>query len=104
MAIFTNYWGETATTWEEIISKTINHMDEEDLIQELRYQELENDIIKWALKQDAFHSEFNNYIEEAKQVWAGNAVTNYFEEDDEPADIDSDCGFDPYMGCYTDDC
>ncbi len=22
----------------------------------------------------------------------------------EPADIDDDCGFDPYMGCYTDDC
>lgn len=23
---------------------------------------------------------------------------------DEPDDIDDDCGFDPYMGCYTDDC
>ena len=23
---------------------------------------------------------------------------------DEPAFIDDDCGFDPYMGCYTDDC
>lgn len=22
----------------------------------------------------------------------------------EPADIDSDCGFDPYLGCFTDDC
>lgn len=26
------------------------------------------------------------------------------DEDCEPADIDDDCGFDPYMGCYTDDC
>lgn len=26
------------------------------------------------------------------------------EYDDEPADIDDDCGFDPYLGCYTDDC
>lgn len=26
------------------------------------------------------------------------------DEDYEPADIDDDCGFDPYMGCYTDDC
>ena len=26
------------------------------------------------------------------------------DEDDEPWDIDDDCGFDPYMGCYTDDC
>lgn len=23
---------------------------------------------------------------------------------DEPADIDDDCGFDPYLGCYTEDC
>ena len=27
-----------------------------------------------------------------------------FGEDDEPDDIDDDTGFDPYMGCYTDDC
>ena len=24
--------------------------------------------------------------------------------DDEPADIDSDMGYDPYMGCFSDDC
>ena len=24
--------------------------------------------------------------------------------DDEPTDIDDDCGFDPYMGCFSDDC
>lgn len=23
---------------------------------------------------------------------------------DEPADIDSDMGFDPYIGCFSDDC
>lgn len=27
-----------------------------------------------------------------------------YNPDLEPADIDDDCGFDPYMGCYTDDC
>ena len=26
------------------------------------------------------------------------------EEYEEPADIDDDCGFDPYEGCYTYDC
>lgn len=26
------------------------------------------------------------------------------ESEDEPADIDDDCGFDPYEGCYTYDC
>ena len=25
-------------------------------------------------------------------------------EDYEPADIDDDCGFDPYLGYFTDDC
>lgn len=32
-----------------------------------------------------------------------NAVDDQ-EYDCEPADIDDDCGFDPYLGCYTDDC
>ena len=27
-------------------------------------------------------------------------IDNY----EEPADIDNDCGFDPYCGCYTYDC
>lgn len=26
------------------------------------------------------------------------------DEYEEPADIDDDCGFDPYMGCYSYDC
>ena len=26
------------------------------------------------------------------------------DEYEEPADIDDDCGFDPYCGCYTYDC
>jgi len=28
---------------------------------------------------------------------------NDCDPDWEPADVDDDCGFDPYMGCYTDD-
>ena len=34
-------------------------------------------------------------------------VIEFSDEDydyDEPADIDSDMGFDPYMGCFSDDC
>ena len=32
-------------------------------------------------------------------------VSQYSDDwDDEPADIDNDVGFDPYMGCFTDDC
>jgi hypothetical protein len=41
-------------------------------------------------------------------VWdgMGEQVAGYgpAEEDDEPEDIDSDFGFDPYEGCYTYDC
>jgi len=32
--------------------------------------------------------------------WDCKRIQNYLE----PADIDNDCGFDPYLGCYTDDC
>ena len=34
----------------------------------------------------------------------GEVIQYSDERDDEPADIDSDMGFDPYMGCFTDDC
>ena len=34
-------------------------------------------------------------------VWNAADAQEY---DYEPADIDDDCGFDPYMGCYSDDC
>lgn len=33
-------------------------------------------------------------------VWNANSFDDY----DEPIDIDSDMGFDPYMGCFSDDC
>ena len=33
-------------------------------------------------------------------VWSHNNDT----WQEEPAWIDNDCGFDPYLGCYTDDC
>lgn len=33
-------------------------------------------------------------------MWDACSAAEY----DEPADIDSDMGFDPYMGCFSDDC
>lgn len=35
-------------------------------------------------------------------VW--DSCSEAEEEDCEPDDIDSDFGFDPYMGCFSDDC
>lgn len=40
--------------------------------------------------------------ETGEEVAYSDPSGEYF--DDEPADIDDDCGFDPYLGCYTDDC
>lgn len=31
-------------------------------------------------------------------------VYEYRADPDEPPDIDDDCGYDPYLGCYSDDC
>ena len=31
-------------------------------------------------------------------------VFDYDDDYDEEPDIDLDCGFDPYLGCFTDDC
>lgn len=40
--------------------------------------------------------------ETGEEVAYSDPSEEYFE--DEPADIDDDCGFDPYLGCFTDDC
>ena len=37
-------------------------------------------------------------------TYDGYTTTEEVEDDDEPNDIDDDCGFDPYEGCYTYDC
>ena len=37
-------------------------------------------------------------------TYEGYTTPENIEGDDEPADIDDDCGFDPYEGCYTYDC
>lgn len=48
--------------------------------------------------------------EDFQKIWFNNyqksidKVDDDKDSDDEPADIDDDCGFDPYEGCYTYDC
>lgn len=38
-------------------------------------------------------------------VWyADSGEISIREPDDEPPWIDDDCGFDPYLGCYSEDC
>lgn len=90
MIIYTNDWGETATTENEIIRKNVEHMNEEDLIQELRYQGLTDEIIAWALKQDAFRSEFDGYIEKAETDWAIDQ--GWWKEEEDPATYEFEPG------------
>jgi hypothetical protein len=44
------------------------------------------------------------YWASADPEWYEERYPAYEDEYDEPADIDDDCGFDPYLGCFTDDC
>ena len=46
----------------------------------------------------------NHYQWYDEFAYEGYTVPEKTEGDDEPADIDDDCGFDPYEGCYTYDC
>ena len=41
-------------------------------------------------------------MDTGKIVWQWS--DDHPEWDDEPSNIDDDCGFDPYLGCFTDDC
>lgn len=45
---------------------------------------------------------------EAHCPWADEAMEFNFKDEEndviEPSDDDLEMGFDPYMGCYTDDC
>lgn len=36
--------------------------------------------------------------------WEDSMVADKYTPDEEPSDIDSDFGYDPYMGCCTYDC
>lgn len=45
---------------------------------------IEGSILTWVVEDDDYDNEDFYY--------------------DEPGGIDDDCGFDPYMGCFTDDC
>ena len=48
----------------------------------------------------------NHYQWHEEYHYAGykNVEQTHDESEDEPGNIDDDCGFNPYLGCYTDDC
>lgn len=46
----------------------------------------------------------NHYQWHEEFTYEGYTTPEETAVDEEPADIDDDCGFDPYEGCYTYDC
>ena len=69
----------------------------------LTYDEMVKEAAAWydldddtnAVGYDEYYTETDDDVPDD---WEGNPY------DDEPADIDDDCGFDPYEGCFTWDC
>lgn len=69
--------------------------------------EVEGDEFAWEVYRKAY--ELADLLGEVANLVDGETgeVIESSDEDydyDEPADIDSDMGFDPYMGCFSDDC
>ena len=79
-------------------------MDKEQMIDEvIRKYGFENKWTIWfcELTETLTDSQLlNAYI----LLASGVVPTEEDEEQEEPDDIDSDFGFDPYMGCYSYDC
>jgi hypothetical protein len=48
--------------------------------------------------------ELSNQHEGSKIYLLQYHYSNFEDDVDEPDNIDGDCGFDPYMGCFSDDC
>lgn len=66
-------------------------------------KELIEQLEKWGdLEIINYHIEAN-FDEKSKAIW--DSIDDQEDEEwDEPDNIDDDCGFDPYAGCYTYDC
>ena len=69
--------------------------------------EVEGDEFAWEVYRKTY--ELADLLGETASLVDGETgeVIQYSDEwddDYEPADIDSNMGFDPYMGCFTDDC
>ena len=66
-------------------------------------KELIEQLEKWGdLEIISYHIEAD-FDEKNKAIW--DSIDDQEDEEwDEPDNIDDDSGFDPYMGCYSDDC
>lgn len=68
----------------------------------LTYDEMVKEAAEWYdLDDDTNVVDLSEYYEDTGDEVPADWFDRY---DDEPADIDDDCGFDPYEGCFTWDC
>ena len=57
--------------------------------------------VKWVWEQDFDEPDDRGLI---ARIETALTTAHSANEYDEPDNIDDDCGFDPYMGCFSDDC
>ena len=65
-----NDWGDEGTL-EEVQDATLEHMDNDDLLEELGFYVSYDEIVAWAMEKcgDAFFSEFEHEITSAQNEW-----------------------------------
>ena len=90
--LYFNHEREVVTMWKvmAVNEKTMERLElGREKSQEDAQWQIDNNI-EW--DEDDVREDWILYAEEVE------------DEYQEPDNIDDDCGFDPYMGCYTDEC
>lgn len=74
-----NDWGEEFDSYEEARDKTLEHMEEEDLLDFIFYCRNKDEIIRWAIRQEKFYEEFEDLIHQAEEDF----LDEYLSEEEE---------------------
>lgn len=69
MTLYTTNWGEETFDKDEVIEKTLAHMDEDDLVRILLHTLDSEKVLHWALHEATFLEEFQDEIVHARDVW-----------------------------------
>lgn len=74
-----NDWGEEFDSYEEARDKTLEHMEEEDLLDFIFCCRNKDEIIRWAIRQEKFYEEFEDLIHQAEEDF----LDEYLSEEEE---------------------
>ena len=78
---YRNAWGDKGT-YAEVFAATVNHMDTDDLVDELCYSIFEEDLLRWIFETvpEEFKRDYASAIKSATEYWVERHL---YEEDDE---------------------